>query len=251
MDDREWMYTGRPSQAGMTDEWIEKSNDFLERAWAQAKGASVMWYPYNSCGNKKWKTKVVMGQCLCKYGFTPDYTWWTLHGEPNRMRDEIMRQCIDEGDADGGVGDMLDYYHEAHFGEGPLEEEPEETAKAYYDMLEEAQKSLHGQTKVSQLDGIGRLMAFKSQFTLSRDVFDSTLTVFGCILMEGHILPKTTYEARKILRALKMPYQQIHSYEWVHLIQERACWLEKRALTLHAETQDRPRRFASLRCKSL
>ena len=74
------------------------------------------------------------------------------------MRDEVVRQRIDECDATGGIGDMLDDYEETHFGEGPQEEEPEATVKAYYEMLEAAQKPLHGQTKVSQLDGIGRLM---------------------------------------------------------------------------------------------
>ena len=64
-----------------------------------------------------------MGQHLCKYGFTPDYTRWTFHGEAHRMRDEVVRQRIDDCDADAGVGDMLHDYHEAHFGEGPQEEE--------------------------------------------------------------------------------------------------------------------------------
>jgi hypothetical protein len=37
------------------------------------------------------------------------------------------------------------------------------------------------------------------------------LTVFGSMLPEGHILPKSMYEAQKILRALKMPYEQIQA----------------------------------------
>ena len=45
------------------------------------------------------------------------------------MRDEVVRQRIDDCDADGGVGDMLHDYHEVHFGEGPQEEEPEASAK--------------------------------------------------------------------------------------------------------------------------
>ena len=118
-----------------------------------------------------------------------------------------MRQRIDDCDADGGVGDMLHDYHEAHFGEGLQEEEPEASAKAYFEMLEAAQKPLHGHTKVSQLDGIGRLMALKSQFSLSRDAFDSLLTVFGSMLPENHIMPKSMYQAQKILGALKMPYE--------------------------------------------
>ena len=114
-----------------------------------------------------------MGEHLVKYGFMPDYTRWIFHGEAHRMRDEVVRQRIDECDAAGGIGDMLHDYEEAHFGEGLQEEEPEASTKTFYEMLEAAQKSLHGQTKVSQLDGIGRLMALKSQFGLSRDAFDS------------------------------------------------------------------------------
>ena len=95
---------------------------------------------------------------------------------------------------------MLDDYHEAR-----REEEPEATAKAYYEMLSMAQQPLHGHTKVSQLDAIARLMAVKSQFSLSRDAFDIMLTVFGSLLPVGHILPKSMYEAHKLLRALKMP----------------------------------------------
>ena len=119
MDDRHWMYTGRPSQASMTDELIRKTNDILEAAWSQAEGSSFLWCPCNRCGNKKRKTKKVMAQQLCKYGFTPDYTRWTFHGEAHRMRDEVVRQRIDDCDADARVGDMLHDYHEAHFGEGP------------------------------------------------------------------------------------------------------------------------------------
>ena len=73
-----------------------------------------------------------------------------------------MRQRIEEYDGDAGVGDMLNDYHEAHFDEGRREEEPEATAKAYYDMMSAAQQPLHGHSKVSQLDAIARLMAVKS-----------------------------------------------------------------------------------------
>jgi hypothetical protein len=46
-------------------------------------------------------------------------------------------------------------------------------------MFDAAQKPLHGQTKVSQLDAIGRVMAFKSQYNMSRDAFDGLLMVIG------------------------------------------------------------------------
>ena len=37
------------------------------------------------------------------------------------------------------------------------------------------------------------------------------LTVVGSLLPDGHILPKSMYEAQKLLRALKMPHEQIHA----------------------------------------
>ena len=41
MEDREWMYTGRASQGQVTNEWIDKTDAFLERAFGvAAKGAS-------------------------------------------------------------------------------------------------------------------------------------------------------------------------------------------------------------------
>jgi hypothetical protein len=63
------------------------------------------------------------------------------------MRDEVVRQCVNDFDAEGGVANMLHDYHEAHFSEGCREEELEATAKAYYDMLSVAQKPLHSQKR--------------------------------------------------------------------------------------------------------
>ncbi|RLN33526.1 hypothetical protein C2845_PM03G32790 [Panicum miliaceum] len=110
------------------------------------------------------------------------------------MRDEVVRQRVRDYDADVGVEDMLNDYHGAHFNEGCREEEPEATAKSYYDMST-AQQPLHRHIQFSQLDAIARLMAVKSQFSLSRDAFDVVLTLFGSLLLKGHILPKSMYEA--------------------------------------------------------
>jgi uncharacterized Zn finger protein (UPF0148 family) len=37
------------------------------------------------------------------------------------------------------------------------------------------------------------------------------LAIFASLLPEGHILPKNLYESQKLLRALKMPYENIHA----------------------------------------
>ena len=158
MDKREWIYTGRSSQGSFTDEWIEKTDAFLELAFAKVKGTRATWCPCSSCANMRRQTKVVMGKHLCKNGFTADYVQWTYHGEADRMRDEVVRQRIEDYDVDARVGDMLNDYHEAHFDKVRREEELEATVKAYYHMLSAAQQPLHGHTKVSQLDAIASLL---------------------------------------------------------------------------------------------
>jgi hypothetical protein len=123
----------------------------------------------------------------------------------------VVRQCVEDYDADVRVADMLNDYHEAQFAEGRKEDEPEPTVTVLYDMFDAVQKPLHDQTKVSQLDVIGRVMVFKSQYNMCRDTFDGLLTVVGSLLLDDHVLPKSMYEAQKLLRALKMTSEQIHA----------------------------------------
>ena len=79
-----------------------------------------------------------MGKHIITNGFVENYTRWICHGEAHRAREEVVRQRIDDYDADASCADMLADFHEAHFEEGPREEPPEPTAKQYYDMLSAA-----------------------------------------------------------------------------------------------------------------
>ena len=212
MDDRHWMYTGRRSQSDHTTEWMNKTDAFLNRAFGKAaKGYCLVLCPCSKCGNRRRVNKVDMGKHLLKNGFTPDYTRWVHHGEAHRMREEVVRPRVEAYDADAGVADMLDDFHQGQFDEGREKEEMEAAAQAFYDMMDSAQKPLHDRSTVSQLDAIGRLMGLKSELNLSREGFDKMLAVIGTLLPEGHILPKSMYESQKLLRALKMPYEQIHA----------------------------------------
>jgi len=113
MEDREWMYTGRLSLSEATAEWINKTNAFLERVFGEAaKGASKIICPCSKCANRKRQTKKVMGEHLGRNGFIPGYTRWIYHGEADRMREEVVRARVKDYDADAGVADMLNDYHE-------------------------------------------------------------------------------------------------------------------------------------------
>ena len=137
------MYMGRSGQGQVTNEWINKTDAFLERAFGEAaKGASRICCPCSKCANRKRQTKKVMGEHLWLNGFTADYSRWIYHGEAGRMREEVVRPRVEDYDDDAGVADMLNDYHEAQFAEGCMEEEPEATAKAFYDMFAAAHKPI-------------------------------------------------------------------------------------------------------------
>ena len=53
MDNREWMYMGRPSQAQITREWMDKTEKFLDHAFKVAKEARDTFCPCSQCENKK------------------------------------------------------------------------------------------------------------------------------------------------------------------------------------------------------
>jgi hypothetical protein len=87
-----------------------------------------------------------MGNHIVAHGFVKNYTRWICHGETYRAREEVLRQRIETFDAEVGCGDMIEDFHQGNFDKGPdqvMEEAPEPTAKAYYDMLSSAQKPLH------------------------------------------------------------------------------------------------------------
>ena len=53
-----------------------------------------------------------IGKHLVKNGFTLDYTRWVYHGEAHHMREEVVRPWVEAFDADAGVLDMLDDFHQ-------------------------------------------------------------------------------------------------------------------------------------------
>jgi hypothetical protein len=139
MDDYEWMYTGCRSEGDFTDEWMMRTNDFLELAFGEsAKGAILVLCPCMRCTNRKRKNKEDIGKHLLKFGFPPNYTQWVFHDEAQRLREEVVRPHLEDFDAGAGVADTLADWHEGQYGEGCTEEEMEQTAKTFYDMMSSA-----------------------------------------------------------------------------------------------------------------
>ena len=95
MSDRAWMYTGYTSQKVWTKEWLTKTKGFVRAAFAN--GQEFCWCPCGRWDNYKKRDELEMSKDPQKFGFTPGYTVWTLHGESaQRDRAEVDRRRTDE-----------------------------------------------------------------------------------------------------------------------------------------------------------
>ena len=129
-----------------------------------------------------------MSKDLRKFGFTPAYTVWTFHGESaQRARAEVVRRRTDEHGT--GMEDMVQNFDDAQ----NSDEEMEESAKAFNEMLESSKRPLHEHTELCQLDAISQVMALKAQFNMGRECYDVMMTLFGRFLPKGHVMPANQY----------------------------------------------------------
>jgi hypothetical protein len=209
-EDHGWMYTGHRSKDNISREWIDKTTEFLDHVFARNTGHFGVMCPCNRCYNRRPQIRSKMIEHLVKNGFRPGYTVWVHHGERGQSRSDVICQRTNDGGGynENRIPEMVDDVRHAF--DIPLEEEPEPTTQAFFDMLNASNKPLHGHTKVSQLDAITCLLAVKSQFSVSIACFDAFLAVIATLLPDGHKLPPNMYESKKLLSALKMPYEMIH-----------------------------------------
>ncbi|KAL6643327.1 hypothetical protein ACP70R_018992 [Stipagrostis hirtigluma subsp. patula] len=208
-DGRSWMYTGRRSRDDISDEWMQKTTEFVDRAFSGDTQDRVLC-PCNYCGNSRPQMRNTMVSHLCRHGFCSDYEVWVCHGETAQTRADTVRRRIEETNDQetDRMDDMIDDVREAYVS-ADEEEEPEPTAQAFFKMLSASSQPLHGHTKVSQLDAITRLLAVKSQFGITISGFDAMLSVICMLLPQEHKLPPNLYEAKKFLSVLNMPYEKI------------------------------------------
>ena len=221
MTDNGWMYSGRTSAVDRTDEWAWKTEMVVQEIGRGSKTLDPRC-PCARCRNRQRAKKEVMKQHLWASGYMPGFVTTVDFTQNDRDRGDVMRQRIDGIEYDG-MRNLLEDFRDAMpesppsaEPEGPPEPEqppepqdPEPSAKAFYDMMESAKRPLYPGAKVSQLDTISQALATKLQFNMTRSCFEANLVKHGNTLLDGHCLPKTFHECKKITRALSMDYTKI------------------------------------------
>ena len=212
MADNQWMYSGFIRRNRVTSEWIAKTDVYLKEIFRRPMRI-IPPCPCARCARRHRRNQTDMSEHLRTHGYMPNFDMPPINiAEQDRGREEVMRQRID-GYEDDGVRDMLDDVIVAETANAtPSENEPEEpeaTAKAFLEVLASSKKPLYAGAKISQLDAISQLIAVKAEYGYSQKCFEAFLGVWANSLPEGHELPKSMYDTKKIMKALSMDYEKI------------------------------------------
>ena len=212
MADNQWMYSGFIHRNRVTSEWIAKTDVYLKEIFHRPMRI-IPPCPCARCARCHRRNQTDMSEHLRTHGYMPNFDMPPINiAEQDRGREEMMRQRID-GYEDDGVRDMLDDVIVAETANAtPSENEPEEpeaTAKAFLEVLASSKKPLYAGAKISQLDAISQLIAVKAEYGCSQKCFEAFLGVWANSLPEGHELPKSMYDTKKIMKALSMDYEKI------------------------------------------
>lgn len=211
MAERNWMYNGWHYGSAPSDEWIEKTNMFLDRAFSipdLVQDGSIKC-PCGRCRNYMRHTRDIIEAHLCKFGFKENYETWTAHGEEHiRNNEPVSPLAHEEGfDQPDRMDEML---LDIGAVQPPgIDEEPTSSASAFYRMVDGANESVHDNTMHTSLSAIARLLALKSEYNMSIAHYDDTLQLIHELLPPDSKLAEDFYHSKKLLQGLGMTYIKI------------------------------------------
>ncbi|XP_028070416.1 uncharacterized protein LOC114272896 [Camellia sinensis] len=227
--DKSWMKKSRLSR-----DYMQGIKEFLEFASHNVSNDGTISCPCMRCVNSYMLTLEVVHDHLVSYGISPGYNCWYLHGEimsattssrTSQSHEEIRPEY-------GDIRDMLrdvfpmhtqnidEYAEESNLPEpsdqGPSmqrpQEDPNEEAQKFYDLLKDAEKPLYeGCKNFSKLSAIVHLYHLKCLNRWSNHSFTMLLQILKDMLPSDANLPKASYDAKKIIKDLGLGYEKIHA----------------------------------------
>ncbi|XP_074267043.1 uncharacterized protein LOC141590345 [Silene latifolia] len=166
--------------------------------------------PCSDCENlKKVLTPNICDEHLVLRGFMRDYTRWIFHGESIVSTqtevggEKTVAYVIDDEDIQRDRIDDLIEDVQVNF---------EDDQKVLESLLSDAEKPLYPNcNKFIRLSAVMNLMSLKVENRWSDKSFTSLLELLNDILPEDHVLPRSTYEAKKIMCPIGCDYEKIHA----------------------------------------
>ncbi|XP_052295778.1 uncharacterized protein LOC127901818 [Citrus sinensis] len=199
--DKTWIFCAR-----LSDEYSDGVDDFLEFAILNSENRMSIRCPCTTCCNMEFLSPQQVRLHLFKKGFLENYLVWNWHGEVDRKPTSVKCQdqpqnqhfrCPDYSYVDDMVHDAFEH----------CDKDP----SSFKNVLKDAEKPLYPSSKHSKLSSLMKLYNIKGLYGWSDSGFSVLLEVLNEILPNDNSLPKSMYEARKIMKLLGLDYEKIHA----------------------------------------
>ena len=129
-------------------EWIRKTEDFINRAFALSRTGIDVWCPCSLHRVCRCKDKRILSENLCKYHM-PDYEVQVYHVEEFPHENVSEAHNNDDVEYDRMEEMLQDLREDPNFVFPPHPKEPPLDVKKFFDILKAAEEPLHEHTKVS------------------------------------------------------------------------------------------------------
>ena len=165
--------------------------------------AAKYFYPCVKCVNgRRQSLNDIRSHLICD-GFSPSYTNWIWHGELPHVSTTSQPEPVNVQSGDR-MEDMIHGLGQKGFWDVH--------AHIYDDLKTDSKKPLYvGCISFTWLSAVLGLVNLKARFGWSEKSFTELLVLLKNMLPEENILPKSHYEAKKILCPVGMEYQKIHA----------------------------------------
>jgi hypothetical protein len=205
-----WMYGGLKKSGAHTTEWMNKTQEFIDRGFFVPPDQGVKC-PCSRCRNVLREDKRTLTLHHCKFGFMLGYEVWTHHGKTVRQRTASVAKDEDDRSGDDRMDEMLyAIWPELRTNR---EDPPTLEVQKFFDMLRASEEPFHEHTIVSVLAFMTRLMGIKSKLEFSNKCYKELLSLISDVLPSNHKMPKDMYMSKKMLSALGMEYKKIDACE--------------------------------------
>ncbi|KAM3199755.1 hypothetical protein P3L10_032115 [Capsicum annuum] len=191
---------------------------FLHFASLDKPNASLILCLCRKCRNMKFVKKDLIVEHIVVDGFLTSYTSWIYHGQQPSSSVSVTQ--LDKGD------EMQDMLHET-FGIPPTSSFADmdnsgegfgrsnqhnrgfdKNIEDFFNLLKEVELELYPSSKYSLLSFLVRLLYLKCLNGWRNNSFFMLLELLKDVLLEGETLPKSFYDAKKIIKDLGLEYKK-------------------------------------------
>ena len=211
----------------LCNEYVEGVRTFIQAARQHLRVDDKTRCPCQQCLNVRFQDLVTVEQHLIRYGFSSSYNRWIHHGEnvggvslaETSMCNDRDGCVVNDNYVDDDIIAALNDMHalinkEVDLNEATSNDMGKNDENIDYLFGKAYQELYPGCTKLSALTFLVKLMHIKVLNGWSNKSFDMLLELLLDAFPDGAKIPKSHYDAKKMLRDFGLGYDSIHACKY-------------------------------------